>query len=190
LFFTFAFYLFTFTFTMLKPILRPDLDVIFVGFNPHPYSWERGKYYAHGSLWRILRKSNLAPDIRDDSQLFDYNFGITDLVHDRPTREAKEISDEDYAQAAARFRRQLVRLRPRVICFTGKDVYRHFAGLRRNVKIEYGCAGSFRDSSLYVAPFPSHKWMTDEEKAAHYRPVSHLINKVLPERAETFTVIN
>ena len=175
---------------MLKPILRPRLDVIFVGFNPHPYSWERGKYYAHGSLWRILRKSGLAPDIRYDSQLFDYNFGITDLVHDRPTREAKEIGDADYAEAAARFRRQLTRLRPRVVCFTGKDVYRHFAGLKRSAKIEYGVAGNFRESLVYVAPFPSHKWMTDEEKAEHYRPIRRLINKVLPEEAETFRVVN
>jgi len=106
---------------MLKPILRANLDVLFVGFNPHPYSWERGRYYAHGSLWRILRKSGLAPDIQNDSQLFDYNFGITDLIHDRPTREAKEIPDADYAVAVLRFRRQLTRLAPRVACFTGKE---------------------------------------------------------------------
>jgi TDG/mug DNA glycosylase family protein len=154
---------------MLKPLLRAGLDVVFVGFNPHPYSWERGRYYAHGSLWRILRKSGLAPEIRDDSQLFDYNFGITDLVHNRPTREAKEISDEDYARGAERLRRQLQRLAPRVVCFTGKDVYRHFAGLKRSCEVEYGPAGSFRASLLYVAPFPSHKWMTDAEKARHYR---------------------
>ena len=116
---------------MLTPFLRPGLDVLFVGFNPHPYSWERGRYYAHGSLWRVLRKSGLAPDIRDDSQLFDYNFGITDLVPDRPTREAKEIPDAEYREAAVRFRRTLLRLKPRVVCFTGKDVFRHFAALQR-----------------------------------------------------------
>jgi len=160
---------------MLKPILREGLDVLFVGFNPHPYSWEKGRYYAHGSLWRILRKSGVAPDIRDDSQLFDYNFGITDLVHDRPTREAKEISDEDYARAAARFRRQLKRLAPRVVCFTGKDVYRHFSGMKRSAKVNYGLAGRFLTSLLYVAPFPSHKWMVDAEKARHYRPLLRLL---------------
>src|SRR5918993_4633282 len=99
---------------VLKPFLRAGLDVLFVGFNPHPSSWERGRYYAHGSLWRVLRKSGLAPEIRDDSQLFDYNFGITDLVPDRPTREAKEIPDAEYREAAVRFRRKLSRLKPRV----------------------------------------------------------------------------
>ena len=165
---------------MLKPILRPGLDVLFVGFNPHPSSWERGRYYAHGSLWRILRKSGLAPDIRDDSQLFDHNFGITDLVPDRPTREAKEISDADYRQGAARFRRTLARLRPRVVCFTGKDVFRHFAGLRRNVSVDYGLVGRFRASLLFVAPFPSHKWMTDAEKARHYRRLKPLLENPPP----------
>lgn len=164
---------------MLKPILRPDLAVIFVGFNPHPFSWERGRYYAHGSLWRILRKSGLAPEIQNDSQLFDYNFGITDLIHDRPTAEAKEIPDADYVRAAALFRKELVRLRPRVVCFTGKDVYRHFAELRRSVNVEYGSVGSHESSLLYVAPFPSHKWMTDAEKAGHYRPIRRLLNEAV-----------
>ncbi|MEJ7619073.1 MAG: mismatch-specific DNA-glycosylase [Pyrinomonadaceae bacterium] len=159
----------------MRPILRPGLDVIFVGFNPHPYSWERGRYYAHGSLWRVLRKSGLAPEIRDDSQLFDYNFGITDLVPDRPTREAKEIPDEDYQLAAVRFRRQLARLRPRIVCLTGKDVYRHFAGLKRSADVQYGLAEKYKSSWIYVAPFPSHKWLTDEEKARHYAKMSELL---------------
>jgi len=165
---------------MLKPFLRAGLDVLFVGFNPHPTSWERGRYYAHGSLWRVLRKSGVAPTICDDSQLFAHNFGITDLVHDRPTREAKEISDEEYARAAARFRRQVARLRPRVVCFTGKDVYRHFAGLKRSAPVDYGPAGSFRESLLFVAPFPSHKWLTDAEKARHYRKLKALLKTPPP----------
>ena len=175
---------------MLKPIVRAGLDVLFVGFNPHPYSWERGRYYAHGSLWRILRKSGLAPDIRDDSQLFDYNFGITDLVHDRPTREATEISDDDYARAAVRLRRQLVRLAPRVVCFTGKDVYRHFAGLKRSCAVEYGAVGSFRRSLLYVAPFPSHKWMTDALKARHYSGLRRLLDDSLSSERESVRVVS
>lgn len=175
---------------MLKPIVRAGLDVLFVGFNPHPYSWERGRYYAHGSLWRILRKSGLAPEIQDDSQLFDYNFGITDLIHDRPTREAKEISDEDYALAVVRFRRQLVRLAPRVACFTGKDVYRHFAGLKRSRAVEYGAAGCFHRSLLYVAPFPSHKWMKDTEKARHYSALRPLLDSSLSSGRERVRVVN
>ncbi len=162
---------------MLKPIVRVNLDVLFVGFNPHPYSWERGRYYAHGSLWRILRKSTLAPDIQDDSQLFEYNFGITDLIHDRLTREAKEIPDADYAAAAVRFRRQLQRLSPRVVCFTGKDVYRHFANLKRSVAVDYGVAGRFNKSVLFVAPFPSHKWITDAEKARHYEAIKSVLTQ-------------
>ena len=175
---------------MLKPIVRAGLDVLFVGFNPHPYSWERGRYYAHGSLWRILRKSGLAPDIRDDSQLFEYNFGITDLIQDRPTREAKEIADEDYARAARKLRRELVKLAPRVVCFTGKDVYRHFAGLKRSCAVEYGEAGRFRGSLLYVVPFPSHKWMTDAEKARHYAALRPLLEGLLSSEHERVRVVN
>ncbi|MFN2453302.1 MAG: mismatch-specific DNA-glycosylase [Pyrinomonadaceae bacterium] len=163
----------------MKPILRANLDVLFVGFNPHPVSWDRGRYYAHSSLWRILRKSGLAPEIENDSQLFDYNFGITDLVPDCPTREAKEIPDADYAKAAARFRRQLKRLAPRVVCFTGKDVYRHFAGLKRSAAVDYGVAGKFGETLLFVAPFPSHKWITDAEKAHHYKAIKRALAQPL-----------
>ncbi len=174
---------------MLKPFLRPGLDVLFVGFNPHPYSWERGRYYAHGSLWRILRKSGLAPDIQDDSQLFDYNFGITDLVPDRPTREAKEISAAEYMEAATRFRRRLARLKPKIVCLTGKDVFRHFAGLKRSAQVEYGLAGRYRESLVFVAPFPSHKWITDAEKSRHYRQIRLLLNGRLPTGVESIRVL-
>ena len=174
---------------MLKPIVRVGLDILFVGFNPHPYSWERGRYYAHGSLWRILRKSGLAPAIQNDSQLFDYNFGITDLVPDRPTREAREITDAEYARAALRLRRKLLRLAPRVVCFTGKDVYRHFACLKRSHSVEYGVAGSFAHSWLYVAPFPSHRWLTDAEKARHYKGLRPLLDGSLSYRRESVRVM-
>lgn len=165
---------------MLKPFLRAGLDALFVGFNPHPSSWERGRYYAHGSLWRVLRKSGLAPTIADDSQLFAHNFGITDLVHDRPTREAREVSDEEYARGASRLRRQIAHFRPRVVCFTGKGVYRHFARLGAAAAVEYGPAGRFGGSALFVAPFPSHKWMTDAEKARHYRELKALLKAPPP----------
>jgi len=160
---------------MLTPILRSGLDVLFVGFNPHPYSWDRGKYYAHGSLWRILRKSGLG-EIHDDSQLLGFNYGITDLVPERPTREAHEVTDEEYARGARRLKRELKRLHPRVACFTGKGAYGHFAGLKTSA-IAYGFAGTFAASILVVVPFPSHKWMTDAAKVEHYRVLLPLLDE-------------
>ncbi len=135
----------TLSFNLLSPILRPNLRILFVGFNPHPYSWERGKYYAHGSLWRILRKSGLG-EIYDDSQLLDLGYGITDLVPDRPTREAHEVADEEYRQGAERLRGELTALRPQVVCFTGKGAYAHFAGVRTG-KVAYGEVGVFGSST-------------------------------------------
>ena len=159
---------------MLSPILRPHLDIIFVGFNPHPYSWDRSKYYAHGSLWRIIRKAGLG-EIYDDSQLFDYNYGITDLVHDKPTKEAHEITDAEYAAGVVRLKEDLKHLRPRVVCFTGKGVYKFFAELKSTKNIEYGAAGEWQGIKLYVVPFPSHKWMTDAAKVEHYRGIRQLL---------------
>jgi double-stranded uracil-DNA glycosylase len=168
---------------MLKPILRKNLSILFIGFNPHPYSWERGRYYAHGSLWRILRKSGLG-EIYDDSQLLNFNYGITDLVPDRPTREAKEISDAEYKRAALKFRQQLTRLHPRAACFTGKGVYRYFAGLKQSEALEYGLQkDKFRQTLLYVVPFPSHKWLTDAEKIKHYRGLCALIGSPVARAA-------
>jgi hypothetical protein len=57
----------------------------------------------------------------------------------------------------------------------GKDVYRHFANVKRRAALDYGLAGSFRRSFLFVAPFPSHKWITDEEKARHYKSLKGLL---------------
>lgn len=168
---------------MLTPILRPALDIIFVGFNPHPYSWDRGKYYAHGSLWRILRKAGLGA-ITDDSQLFDYNYGITDLVHDKPTREAHEITDTEYAAGVARLKEELKSLRPRVVCFTGKGAYKFFAELQSTKVIEYGAVGCYENINLFVVPFPSHKWMTDATKVGHYKVLCEFLPAAHPSRAE------
>lgn len=161
---------------MLVPILRSGLDILFVGFNPHPYSWDKGKYYAHGSLWRIVRKAGLG-EITDDAQLLDFNYGITDLVHDKPTREAHEITDAEYAAGVKNLKQQLEALRPRVVCFTGKGVYKFFANLKTTVGIEYGAAGEYCGIKLCVVPFPSHKWMTDAAKVEHYRKLHDLLAK-------------
>lgn len=164
---------------MLTPILRPNLDLLIVGFNPHPYSWERGKYYAHGSLWRIMRKAGLG-EITDDSQLLDFNYGITDLVHDKPTREAHEITDAEYAAGVRRLKSELETLRPCVCCFTGKGVYKFFDNRKSTAGIEYGAVGEYEGIKLYVVPFPSHKWMTDAEKVVHYQGLLPLLKKTLP----------
>lgn len=172
---------------MLSPILRPHLDIIFVGFNPHPFSWDKGKYYAHGSLWRIIRKAGLGA-ITDDSQLFDYNYGITDIVHDKPTREAHEITDAEYAAGVVRLKKELKRLRPRVVCFTGKGAYKFFAGLNSTKGIEYGAVGRYENINLFVVPFPSHKWMTDAAKVEHYKVLCDSLPAAHPSRTEKLLV--
>ena len=152
---------------MLKPIVRAGLRVIFVvALIPTPTVGSAGAI----TLAAVSGASYVNPASRRTSKtihsFWKYSFGITDLVPDRPTRVATEISDEEYARAAQRLRKQLKRLAPRVICFAGKDVYRHFTGLKRSqARSLTGTAGRFHESWLYVAPFPSHQWMKDADKA-------------------------
>ena len=75
-----------------------------------------------------------------------------------------------------RLRRELKKLRPRIVCFTGKGVYAHYAELKTKA-VAYGVIGEFGGSWLVVVPFPSHKWMTDAAKVEHYRMLLPLLSE-------------
>jgi len=61
--------------------------------------------------------------------------------------------------------------------------------VKRSANVDYGLAGRFRESLLFVAPFPSHKWITDAEKARYYRAIQRLLDGRLPTPAESIKVI-
>jgi TDG/mug DNA glycosylase family protein len=128
---------------MLKPVpdlLSARLQIVFVGFNPSIRSSETGYNYANPTnrFWKILHRSGLtdreySPEEGPDL-LQDYRYGFTNIVP-RPTKEAAEITKEEYLEGKSQLKEKLSFYQPEFVCFVGKGVYQQYSGIR---KVDWG----------------------------------------------------
>ena len=116
----------------LPDLLRPGLDLVFVGINPGSYSAAKGHYYARpGNLfWWALSESGLVegpatPDM--DASLLDKGIGFTDVAK-RPSNAASDLPRSEFAAGASFLIEQLERFQPLVACFNGITAYAHCFG--------------------------------------------------------------
>lgn len=115
--------------------LADNLQIVFVGFNPSLKSGETGHHYAnpHNRFWKILHQSQLTPRLyqaTEDQDLLALGLGFTNIV-DRPTRNAAEITKEEYARGRELLMAKLKRYRPSIVCFVGKGVYEQYSGRKQ-----------------------------------------------------------
>ncbi|AIY04619.1 DNA glycosylase [Planococcus sp. PAMC 21323] len=118
----------------LEPIpdhLQKNLNILFVGFNPSIRSSETGFHYANPNnrFWKILYEAGLTsrkyrPE--ENSELLKLGFGLTNIVA-RPTKEAAEISTDEYAEGAELLKEKIMQFHPKTVCFVGKGVYQQFS---------------------------------------------------------------
>lgn len=106
----------------LPDLLRPGLDVVFVGINPGETSARRGHYYAHpgNAFWRELSASGLTRETvtpEDDRRLLACGIGFTDVVK-RVVTDSAEISRHELEAGAPALRARIAYARPRMVCFT------------------------------------------------------------------------
>ncbi|WP_144546923.1 mismatch-specific DNA-glycosylase [Bacillus sp. X1(2014)] len=118
----------------LRDLLKENLKVLFVGFNPSIRSSELGHHYAspNNRFWKILYESGLTPrkyEAMEDEKLLDLGFGSTNIV-ERPTKAADEITKEEYTEGSEILKKKVVQFKPKVICFVGKGVYQQYSGLK------------------------------------------------------------
>ncbi|MGM7701432.1 mismatch-specific DNA-glycosylase [Pseudalkalibacillus sp. Hm43] len=147
---------------MLNPvpdILDDDLNIIFVGFNPSIRSSETGHNYANPNnrFWKILYRSGLTDQLHkpeDGRKFIDlYGYGFTNIVS-RPTKEAADITKEEYVEGKLQLNEKIQQYKPKVVCFVGKGVYQQYSGRR---KVDWG----FQEESVvpgvrdFVAPSSS-----------------------------------
>lgn len=115
-----------------EDILRPGLDVVFVGYNPSLPAWRTGHYYANpgNRFYRLLYESGLTPRLlvpSDDHLLPDFGIGATDLLP-LPSARADMIPAARFKEAAPLLREKLRNFAPRSVCCNGIGVYRHLVG--------------------------------------------------------------
>ncbi|XXM72971.1 mismatch-specific DNA-glycosylase [Lysinibacillus sphaericus] len=115
--------------------LDHGLDIVFIGFNPSIRSSETGHHYANPTnrFWKILYQSGLTPRLyqaSEDANLLELGYGLTNIV-ERPTKDASEITKEEYREGRILLKEKLETYRPRIACFVGKGVYQQFSGKRK-----------------------------------------------------------
>jgi double-stranded uracil-DNA glycosylase len=154
----------------LPDLLRPGLDVVFVGINPSLYSVEQGHYFARRAnrFWPCFSRSVLSANVRHalgverlepihDAVLPEYGFGFTDLVK-RPTANVRDLMPGELAGGAAVLIDKLTRYRPRLVCFHGVTIYRAVAPALGLPVADFALGPQPRGigpTPLFVVPNPS-----------------------------------
>jgi double-stranded uracil-DNA glycosylase len=115
--------------------LRKGLDIVFIGFNPSLKSGELGHNYANRSnrFWKILHLAGLTSrqySPEEDSTLLELGYGLTNIV-ERPTKEAADITKEEYKEGRGILKNKLETFSPKIACYVGKGVYQQFSQKRQ-----------------------------------------------------------
>jgi TDG/mug DNA glycosylase family protein len=122
----------------LPDLLRPRLDLVFIGINPSLYSVQQGHYFARKTnrFWPCFSASVLSEPIRralsvgwlepcHDVLLPDHGIGFTDAVK-RATARADQLNSGEFAAGARDLVAKLERFQPRFACFQGVMGFRPF----------------------------------------------------------------
>ena len=164
---------------MASDLLKPDLELVFCGYNPSLASGLSGYHYAHpgNRFWRVLFAAGITDRLygpEEDARLLNLGIGFTNLCA-RPTRRADELTREEIRTGASELRAKLERLRPRAVAYTGIGVYRWF---RATSKVAWGVqeAPAVPGVTDVVVPSPSGlNRMLFDELVEHYRALIPLL---------------
>ncbi|KAJ1828169.1 hypothetical protein LPJ73_008619, partial [Coemansia sp. RSA 2703] len=127
-------------FAPIPELLRPNLNIMFVGINPGVISGQKQLHFGNPSnfFWKGLFESGLIPEMiqpESGDRLFnEWNMSIVNLVQ-RTTPSSSDLSIGEMRDAVPELRRKINDNRPKIICFVGIGIYRVFAG---QSKVELG----------------------------------------------------
>jgi TDG/mug DNA glycosylase family protein len=155
---------------VLTDILAPDLQLVFVGFNPSTIAWRAGHYYANpvNNFYRLLHRHGLTPvqlPPSEDRRLIEFGIGVVDLLAGKHSPHAGDYPASAYRKAVPDLERRLSRVRPKLVCFNGLGVARFALGDAAKL----GSTGvEFAGAKAFVVPSTSGaangKWK-DRERA-------------------------
>jgi TDG/mug DNA glycosylase family protein len=138
----------------LPDFVRPDLRVLFCGYNPSVYAADRGVPFARpgNRFWPAAIESGLVSVDRDPwHAVRHHDVGFTDLVK-RATVAAAELSIDELRGGLTRITTVCEWLRPEVVCILGVGSWRSVVDRRAQVGWQEQRIGPSR---VYVMPNPS-----------------------------------
>ncbi|MEK4029656.1 G/U mismatch-specific DNA glycosylase [Pseudobacillus sp. FSL P4-0506] len=170
----------------IKDHIKENLDILFVGFNPSLRSGETGHHFANPNnrFWTILHRSGLTEKKfhpEEDASLLNIGYGLTNIVA-RPTRNAEEITKEEYNKGRIALKEKISVFKPRIVCFVGKGVYQQYSGKK---KVPWGMQSVSIVPGVhdFVAPSSSGLVrMKMDEIVAIYRELTRSIHKLREAR--------
>lgn len=167
---------------LVPDIIADDLCILFVGFNPALRSSRIGHHYAGYSnrFWKLLAESGLTSrrlSPEEDGLMLEFGFGLTNIAA-RPSRQASEITSQEYAEGRERLAQLIERLCPRIVCYTGIGVYQQFAR-KKNVVCGRQERSIVEGAIDFVVPSPSGlNRISFERQLDYYKELASLAKEV------------
>lgn len=112
----------------VRDIIRPGLDVLFVGINPGLYTAAIGHHFGRpgNRFWPALQASGFTPRLLspyEERELLDYGIGITNIVQ-RATVDAAELSKDEIVRGGKTLVAKVRRFAPGCVAVLGLTTYR------------------------------------------------------------------
>jgi TDG/mug DNA glycosylase family protein len=139
-------------------------EILFVGINPHPGSFNRSVPFSNNKMfWYLLSEAGLVEEARDDlrndetlkriySEKFNavYKLGFVNIIN-RPTRDITEIKTGEELSGRRKILRIIKAETPKVVCFIGKIAYQKYTGFKN---VSFGWQEPIDDAKVFVMHFP------------------------------------
>ncbi len=153
---------------LVPDVMVPNMRVVFCGTALGARSAADRAYYAHpgNRFWKALHAHGFTPHRvapKDYPCVTQWGIGLTDVCKTHSGND-DEIPRETYD--AQRLHKEIERLQPAIVAFTGKEAARQFLQLKSTGKIPYGFLPQrIGKTRLFVLPSPSGhaaKYWTEE----------------------------
>jgi len=167
----------------LPDLLKPGLDIVFVGINPGLRSAENGHYFAHprNRFWPAVNAAGVFnPPLSPETGHLapGQGIGFTDVVK-RPSASASAIRPVEFVAGAPVLKAKLLAAAPRAVCFNGMTAYQQYMRHAEGVtdKFEFGRQTQPIGSGVaFVVPSPSpaNAAFSLEDLTSWYRQLAQL----------------
>jgi double-stranded uracil-DNA glycosylase len=178
----------------LPDLLKPGLDIVFVGINPGLRSAETGHYFAHprNRFWPAVNAAGVFnPPLSPETAhlALSQRIGFTDVVK-RSSSSASDIRPAEFAAGAPVLKAKLLAAAPRAVCFNGMTAYqqymRHAEGLTE--KFDFGPQSRpIGKAVAFVVPSPSpaNAAFSLEDLTGWYRQLVQLRRELILRQDQT-----
>lgn len=178
----------------LKPFLRKNLDILFVGLNPAKGSNDRGHYFSvNQAFWNQLRNSglileNVNKDIADECifgnnncNYKSFNYGITDLITHIAESDSKKIIPKK--EDCKALWKTLIKCKPKIaILLHWKVIKYFFKHINKDIPSsnsgELGKIIPNSDTIFFSIAFPHGNRISSTEKEKKYIEVKKVLDSL------------